>query len=116
MSEPERILKSKSLTTPRAAAVVGILFAILYGTGLVLIRLAIPADSTADSGAWLETNARTAAPNMESLLPDPGSAKRAAVILILRGREEVGSTLSFLCRSSSGAGCSGRLARFWRYP
>lgn len=46
MSEPERILKSKSLTTPRAAAVAGILFAILYGTGLVLIRLAIPADST----------------------------------------------------------------------
>ena len=33
-----------------------------------------------------------AASNMESLLPDPGSAKRAAVILILRGREEVGST------------------------
>lgn len=33
-----------------------------------------------------------AASNMESLLPDAGSAKRAAVILILRGREEVGST------------------------
>lgn len=92
MSEPERLLKSKSLTTPRAAAVAGVLFAILYGTSLVLIRLAIPADSTTDGGAWLETNARTAASNMESLLPDPGKAKRAAAILILRGREEVGST------------------------
>ena len=57
MSEPEKLLKSKSLTTPRAAAVAGILFAILYGTGLVLIRLAIPADSTADGGTWLDTNA-----------------------------------------------------------
>lgn len=33
-----------------------------------------------------------AASNMESLLPDVGTAKRAAVIFILRGREEVGST------------------------
>lgn len=29
---------------------------------------------------------------MESLLPEAGNAQRAAVILILRGREEVGST------------------------
>ena len=33
-----------------------------------------------------------AASNMESLMPDAGSAKRAVVIFILRGREEVGST------------------------
>lgn len=33
-----------------------------------------------------------AASNMESLLPDATQAQRAAVILILRGREEVGST------------------------
>ncbi len=58
MNEPGRNLRGKSLTTPWAAAVAGILFALLYGTGLVLIRLAIPADTTADSGAWLETNAR----------------------------------------------------------
>jgi len=50
--------RRKALTTPRAAAVAGILFAILYGTGLILIRIAIPADWTTDSGAWLEINAR----------------------------------------------------------
>jgi hypothetical protein len=43
------------LKTPRAAAVAGILFALLYGTSLVLIRLSVPADLTAESG-WLETN------------------------------------------------------------
>lgn len=58
MSGPHITMKRRSLTTPRAAAVAGILFALLYGTALVLIRLAIPAESTANNGAWLETNAR----------------------------------------------------------
>lgn len=58
MTEPQALLRRRSLTTPRAAAVAGILFAVLYGAALVLIRLAIPGDSAADSGAWLETNAR----------------------------------------------------------
>jgi SulP family sulfate permease len=39
-----------------------------------------------------------AASNMESLLPDAGQAQRAAVILILRGREEVGSTFMVVLR------------------
>jgi sulfate permease, SulP family len=39
-----------------------------------------------------------AASNMESLLPDVGQAQRAAVILILRGREEVGSTFLVVMR------------------
>ena len=43
------------LKTPRAAAVAGILFALLYGTSLVLIRLSVPPDLSAESG-WLETN------------------------------------------------------------
>lgn len=54
MPRPHR----RSLTTPRAAAVAGIVFAILYGTSLVLIRLAIPSGLAAGSGVWLETNAR----------------------------------------------------------
>jgi hypothetical protein len=49
----------RSLTTPRAAAVAGILFALLYGTSVTLIRLAIPTDATADSTVWLEANARS---------------------------------------------------------
>lgn len=39
-----------------------------------------------------------AAANMESLLPDASNAQRAAVILILRGREEVGSTFLVVLR------------------
>ncbi|MGA9376066.1 MAG: hypothetical protein WBV64_13745, partial [Mycobacterium sp.] len=32
----------RKLTTPRAAAVAGVLFALLFGTALVLIRTALP--------------------------------------------------------------------------
>jgi hypothetical protein len=45
----------RRLTTPRAAAIAGILFALLYGTSLVLIRLSVPADLPAE-GEWLATN------------------------------------------------------------
>ncbi|MGY1710294.1 hypothetical protein ACI8AC_12370 [Geodermatophilus sp. SYSU D00758] len=38
----------RRLTTPRAAAWAGVLFAALFGTGLVLVRLWIPADPFAD--------------------------------------------------------------------
>lgn len=58
MSGPQRPLKRRSLTTPRAAAVAGILFAVLYGTSLVLIRLSMPAGSTAGNSDWLDNNAR----------------------------------------------------------
>jgi hypothetical protein len=45
----------RRLTTPRAAAIAGILFALLYGTSLVLIRLSVPPDLAAGSG-WLGRN------------------------------------------------------------
>jgi hypothetical protein len=57
MAETQVTLTRRELKTPRAAAIAGILFALLYGTGLVLIRTSIPADPAASS-AWLETNAR----------------------------------------------------------
>ena len=41
-----------SLAPPRAAAVAGILFAVLMGITLVIVRLAVPSNQT-DSGAWL---------------------------------------------------------------
>jgi len=50
----------RTLKTPRAAAFAGIIFALLYGASMVLIRLSVPDDLTADS-AWLETNAGTVA-------------------------------------------------------
>ena len=51
------------LATPRAAAIAGVLFALLFGTALVLIRMALP--EGAEPGAqWLtpgRTNLKTAA-------------------------------------------------------
>ncbi|SDC99298.1 hypothetical protein [Rhodococcus tukisamuensis] len=41
----------RQLTTPRSAAVAGILFAVLFGTSLVLMRTALPADPFAVT-AW----------------------------------------------------------------
>jgi hypothetical protein len=44
----------KNLSTPRAAAAAGVIFAVLFGTALILIRLALPED--AEHGAqWLAT-------------------------------------------------------------
>ncbi len=40
------------LTTPRAAAIAGILFSVLLITSLVLIRISVPADPQ-DAGEWL---------------------------------------------------------------
>lgn len=63
----------KALTTPRAAAVAGILFALLYGVGLALIRVAIPPDQSAESTAWLATNSNTVAMAL-NLIPYAGIA------------------------------------------
>ena len=43
------------LTTPRAAAVAGVVFAVLLGTSTVLTRLAVPPVS-GDAGEWLDAN------------------------------------------------------------
>jgi len=51
-------LTTRRLSTPRTAAVAGILFAVLFGTAIVLLGLSIPADP-ADRGAWLEEQAGT---------------------------------------------------------
>lgn len=45
-------LTSRSLRTPRAAAIAGVLFALLLAAALALIRLATPSDA-GDAGAWL---------------------------------------------------------------
>ncbi len=58
MEKPHASVARRSLTTPRSAAIAGVLFALLYGASLALIRLSIPADPAADVGVWLETNAR----------------------------------------------------------
>ena len=48
----------RGLTTPRSAAVAGILFALLFGTSIVLLRTAIPTDAaTAAATDWIEQGA-----------------------------------------------------------
>ena len=54
---PGLISARSRLTTPRAAAVAGILFSILLIISLVLVRLSVPADPK-DAGAWLESSAQ----------------------------------------------------------
>ena len=118
MSGPERQSRRKALTTLGAAAVAGILFALLYGAGLVLIRLAIPADSTADSGAWLETNAR-AVDLALNLVPYAGIAFLWFISVIRDRLGDVedrffttvflGSGLLFLALTFAGAALAGGL-------
>jgi hypothetical protein len=60
------------LTTPRAAAVAGVLFALLFGAVLLLIRLALP-DGAEPGSQWLiagNTNLKTAA----AIMPFAGIA------------------------------------------
>ena len=72
MSDEARPLTDRRLTTPRAAAVAGILFALLLSSAHVLIRISIPADP-ADGGAWLEERANMVALAL-SLVPIAGIA------------------------------------------
>ena len=62
----------RRLSTPRAAAVAGVLFAVLFGTALVLIRLALP-EGAEPGSQWLTKgsgNIRVAA----TLMPFAGIA------------------------------------------
>ena len=72
MSEEVRPLTDLRLKTPRAAAVAGILFAVLLIVANVLIRLSIPANP-ADGGVLLEEQAKTVALAL-SLVPIAGIA------------------------------------------
>jgi hypothetical protein len=60
------------LTTPRAAAVAGILFSVLLITSLVLIRLSVPANPQ-DTGEWL-THGSSSVSLALNLLPFAGIA------------------------------------------
>ena len=57
MTEPLTAVTRGSSKPPAPAAIAGILFALLFGTGVVLIRISIPADPAAES-AWLEANSK----------------------------------------------------------
>jgi MFS family permease len=50
----DRLIRSK-LKTPRAAAIAGILFSILFIAAFSLLRISLPSDPT-ESGDWLKTS------------------------------------------------------------
>ncbi|MDG4551563.1 MAG: hypothetical protein P9F19_05665 [Candidatus Contendobacter sp.] len=70
--ELETTATAARLRAPRAAAIAGILFAILLITSLWLIRLAVPADPL-EAGAWLQTRLNTVALAL-NLVPFAGIA------------------------------------------
>jgi hypothetical protein len=72
MPDGQLNLTHQKLKTPRAAALAGILFAVLLSSSVVLIRLSIPADPT-DAGTWLKERAGTVSLAL-SLLPFAGIA------------------------------------------
>ncbi|MDG6256672.1 MAG: hypothetical protein QCH35_03640 [Methanomicrobiaceae archaeon] len=57
VSERPAIQLKRSIKPPRSAAVAGILFAVLYGSALVLMVLSIPPYTIADY-EWVQTHAR----------------------------------------------------------
>ena len=56
MSETQTHISDRALRTPRAAAIAGIIFAVLQITSLVLLRANVPADPL-DQGEWLAEGA-----------------------------------------------------------
>ncbi len=63
---------AKRLTTPRAAAIAGILFSLLFSTGIVLMRYAIPEEITSNI-TWVSANAKEITLALE-LMPFAGIA------------------------------------------
>ena len=78
MNSVEEVMKpgvnliTPRLRAPRAAAIAGILFAVLLIASFLLLRLAVPADPL-EAGAWLKTNANRVALAL-NLIPFAGIA------------------------------------------
>lgn len=65
--------KARSLTTPRSAAIAGMIFAVFLATSIVLMRLSI-SDEPVNAGTWLSSGHRTAATVAINLVPFAGIA------------------------------------------
>jgi hypothetical protein len=57
MKSTTPVIEYRRLTTPRAAAIAGILFGLLFSTSLVLLRIALPEEFTSDT-TWLDSGAQ----------------------------------------------------------
>jgi hypothetical protein len=118
MADTPVSLTRKSLKTPRAAAIAGIVFALLYGSSLVLIYLSLPPDPVAGSTTWLETSSGTVAFAL-NLIPYAGIAFLWFIGVIRDLIKEVedhlfatvflGSGLLFLALTFLGAAFAGGL-------
>jgi len=113
-------LTRQAITTPRAAAVAGIIFSVLFTTSMVLIRLAIPEElNGADIASWLQGNTTTISLAL-TIVPFAGIAFLwfMGVIRSRQGALEdqffstvlIGSGLLFLAMMfASAMGCAWRL-------
>jgi hypothetical protein len=72
MTDHQPHLRRRSLRSPSAAAIAGILFALLYGASLVLVRISIP-DAESVDNAWMESYSQTVALAL-NLVPFAGIA------------------------------------------
>lgn len=72
MSEAESAVTVSKLRAPRAGAIAGILFCILFVTSIVMIRMAVPA-SPLEGGEWLMSRVRQVGVAV-NLLPVSGLA------------------------------------------
>jgi hypothetical protein len=116
MTETKVSLARQSIKSPRAAAIAGILFAVLYSISLALIRISIPADPAGDNAAWLETNQKMVSLAL-NLVPFAGIAFLwfIGVIRDRLGDQEdrlfatvfLGSGLLFLAMTFTGAALAG---------
>lgn len=69
----DELLDGRRLTTPKAAAAAGIIFAFLIGTAFTLIRMAVPAYPADPNITWLEEHSGTVTLAL-SLVPYAGIA------------------------------------------
>ena len=119
--EHERALTRSQLTTPRAAAIAGILFSLLLIASLVLIRLAVPQDPQ-DAGDWLSDGWRMVSLAL-NLLPFAGIAFLwfMGVVRDRLGEQEdrffatvfLGSGLLFLAMLFASAAVAGGILRMY---
>ena len=122
MNQEKPIIQVRArATTPRAAAVAGILFSILLIAGLVLIRISVPADPQ-DAGAWLSSGWKNVKLAL-NLLPFAGIAFLwfIGVIRDRLGQNEdrffatvfLGSGLLFLAMLFTSAGIAGGIISYY---
>jgi len=112
---------ARTLVPPRAAAIAGVLFAVLMGTCLIIVRLAIPVRN-ADVGVWLDDPVRRNAVRVAVHLAPFAGIAFLWFIGVLRNRigaqEDqffatvfLGSGLLFVASLFASAGLSGALVQ-----